>query len=322
MNEINDTSSKRDWTGPVWLMPALALLLAGATVWSMTALMTERDRTGALNTENKTLAANLIGVQSQVRTLSSQLDTLTATMQADKQQPAAKEAALQEQPRQPVSIDTPNSTRVAPRRVQAKSAKAPAVVNDPRIDEVQARLREHDKELTDTRQKLDKTRQDLEGNISSTKDEFNGSLARTNDSISRTNDSLSRTNDTVARSHEELVELQKRGQRNYYEFTLDKSKQFQKVGPISLALRKANTGKRSYDFEMLVDDQKLQKKNVNLFEPVVIMTPDRGQALQLVVNQVGKNMVRGYISEPKFKAPQMAAARASPAAPTLQTRPQ
>ena len=72
---------------------------------------------------------------------------------------------------------------------------------------------------------------------------------------------------------------------------------------------------------MLVDDQKLQKKNVNLFEPVVIMTPDRGQAVQLVVNQVGKDVVKGYISEPKFKSPQLAAVAAS-TGPTLLQRPE
>ena len=177
-----------------------------------------------------------------------------------------------------------------------------------------ARLREHQKELADTRIQLDQAKNELEGNLNSTKDELNGSLARTNDG-------LARTNDTVARTHEELVELQKRGQRNYYEFTLDKSKGFQRVGPLSLSLRKANTKKRSFDFEMLVDDKKLQKKNVNLFEPVVIMTPERGQAVQLVVNQVGKNVVKGYISEPKFKAPQLAASAPS-AGPTLLQRPQ
>ncbi len=315
MHEINDTPPKRDWTAPVWLMPALALVLAGTTVWSMAALMNERDRTSSLDAENKTMAANLNGVQSQVRTLSGQLDSLTANLQAERQQAAAKEAAEQEQTRQPISIETAGPKRLASRRVQAKTPPKPVVANDPRVDEVQARLREQEKALSDTRVQMDKTRQDLEGNINSTKDELNGALARTNDSLMQTNGS-------VARTHEELVALQRRGERNYYEFTLDKSKQFQKVGPISLSLRKANTKKKSYDFEMLVDDQKLQKKNVNVFEPVVIMTPDRGQALQLVVNQVGKDAVRGYISEPKFKAPQVAASGTSPAAPSFQQRPE
>jgi peptidoglycan hydrolase CwlO-like protein len=315
MHELNDSPVKRDWTAPIWLIPALAVVLAATTVWSLAALVHERNRTGTLDSENKTLAANLNGVQSQVRTLSSQLDTLSSNLHAEKQQVTARETVPEQLSIQPIPPATANAKRLAPRRVQTKLASKPAVVNDPRIDEVQARLREHDKELTDTRQQLDKTRQDLEGNLNSAKDELNGSLARTNDS-------LGRTNDTVARSHEELVELQKRGERNYYEFSLDKSKQFQRVGPLSLSLRKANTKRRSFDFEMMVDDQKLQKKNVNLFEPVVIMTPDRGQALQLVVNQVNKDVVKGYISEPKYKSPQVASATTSSASAALQQRPE
>lgn len=309
MHEINDAPLKKERTMPFWLMPALAVALAGATVWSMAGMMNERTRSGALEGQNKTLAANLDGVQNQVKTLSEQLDTLSASLHAERAQAAAKVAAAE-----PPAIAPAAPARPALRRVVVKAAPKPVVVSDPRIDEVQARLREHQKELTDTRMQLDKTRQDLEGSLSSTRDELNGSLARTNDG-------LARTNDTVARTHEELVELQKRGQRNYYEFTLDKSKGFQRVGPLSLSLRKANTKKRSFDFEMLVDDQKLQKKNVNLFEPVVIMTPEHGQAVQLVVNLVGKDVVKGYISEPKFKTPQLAAAAPS-AGPALLQRPE
>jgi len=310
MHEINDAPLKKDRTMPVWLMPALAVVLAGATVWSMTGLMSERTRAGALEGQNKMLAANLDGVQNQVKSLSEELDTVTAAMRAEKAQAAAKEAVVE----QPAASAPAAPGRPAARRAAVKAPPKPVVANDPRMDAVQARLREHQKELADTRIQLDQAKKELEGNLNSTKDELNGSLARTNDG-------LARTNDTVARTHEELVELQKRGQRNYYEFTLDKSKGFQRVGPLSLSLRKANTKKRSFDFEMLVDDQKLQKKNVNLFEPVVIMTPERGQAVQLVVNQVGKNVVKGYISEPKFKAPQLAASAPS-AGPTLLQRPQ
>lgn len=311
MNEINDLPPKNDWRAPAWLVPTLAVILGVGAVWSMVALMNERTRASQLDAQNKTLVANLDGVQSQVRILSNQLETLTAGIQAQKQV-ETREPVAAEQTQRPISIPTAVPNRVARRpKVALKAVPSPT---DPRIDEVQARLRQHEKELTDTRQELDKTRQELEGSLNSTKDELNGSL-------SRTNDSLSRTNDTVARNHDELVELQKRGQRNYYEFTLDKSKQFQRVGPLSLSLRKANTKKRSYDFEMVVDDQKLQKKNVNLYEPVVIMTPDRGQALQLVVNEVSKDVVKGYISEPRFKAPSVNSAAAAPA-PTLQQRPE
>ena len=75
-------------------------------------------------------------------------------------------------------------------------------------------------------------------------------------------------NGSIARTHEELVELRKRGERNYYEFDLAKGKQFQRVGSISLSLRKADTKHQRFDVVALVDDIELSKKQVNLYEPV------------------------------------------------------
>ena len=52
---------------------------------------------------------------------------------------------------------------------------------------------------------------------------------------------------------------------------------------------------------MMVDDNQLQKKGVNLYEPVWINLADRPQPLELVVNEISKNEIKGYLSEPKYK---------------------
>jgi hypothetical protein len=59
----------------------------------------------------------------------------------------------------------------------------------------------------------------------------------------------------IARTHEELVVLQKKGERNYFEFDLDKSKQFQRTGPVAISLRKANTKHMYADLELRLGDQ-------------------------------------------------------------------
>jgi hypothetical protein len=164
---------------------------------------------------------------------------------------------------------------------------------------MQEQLSEQQKQLASTREDLDKTREDLQNKLSSTRDELSGSIAR---------------------NHDELVALAKRGERNYYEFQLTKSKQFQRVGPVSLSLRKANVKHKSYDLALVVDDNPLNKKNINLYEPVWISLSDRPEPLQLVVNQVSQNQVRGYLSEPKYKKPELASASADaqPERPQLQ----
>ncbi len=106
---------------------------------------------------------------------------------------------------------------------------------------------------------------------------------------------------SIARTHDELVVLQKRGERNYAEFRLDRSKDFQKVGTVSLGLRKADTKHKRYNLELIVDDVKLEKKNVSLYEPVYLTVSDRPQPMEVVVNQISRNEVRGYVSQPKYR---------------------
>ncbi|MDE3179168.1 MAG: hypothetical protein KGM47_05850, partial [Acidobacteriota bacterium] len=114
-----------------------------------------------------------------------------------------------------------------------------------------------------------------------------------------TRGSLNSLGGSIARDHAELVELEKQGQRNYYEFDLFKSKRFAREGPISVDLRHTNTKHRNYDVELLVNDSKLTKKHVSLYEPIVLAAGAGSQPLELVVNQIDKNHIHGYVSVPK-----------------------
>jgi hypothetical protein len=102
------------------------------------------------------------------------------------------------------------------------------------------------------------------------------------------------------------VALEKRGERSYYEFSLDRSKQFQKVGPLSVSLRKVDFKRKSYDVALLVDDFTLQKKSVNLYEPVWVNLNDRPEPVQLIVNHIDKDKIAGYIAAPRFSKSELA----------------
>src|SRR5947208_11614 len=164
-----------------------------------------------------------------------------------------------------------------------------------RLKELQARIDDQQKELKETQDLVAKNRADLEGSLSSTKDELNGSIAK---------------------SHEDLVVLQKRGERNYFEFDLAKSKQFQRFGPLTLSLRRTDAKHMNYDVSMVVDDNQLSKKRVNLFEPIWIHTENESQPVQIVVNKLSKNSVHGYISAPKYRPSELAASDTSAATVT------
>jgi hypothetical protein len=161
---------------------------------------------------------------------------------------------------------------------------------DKRYKQLQAQLEDQEKQLKETQDQVAKNRTDLETSLSSTKDELNGSIAKT---------------------HDELVVLEKRGERNYFEFDLQKSRQFQRFGPITLSLRRTDAKHMNYDLMMVVDDKQLGKKRVNLYEPIWIHTESSGQPVQIVVNKISKNTVHGYISAPKYKESELATAGAS-----------
>ena len=176
----------------------------------------------------------------------------------------------------------------------ANVAKAPAAAASPRVTkratpdprwkQLQSRVDAQQKQLDDTQTALSQTRSDLEGSIGSTRDELNGSIAKT---------------------HDELVTLEQRGERNYFEFDLSKAKAFQRTGPISVSLRKADLKHKSYDLALLVDDNQIEKKKVDLYEPIWLRDSDEPQPLEVVVNKIDKDHVHGYVSAPKYTKAQL-----------------
>ena len=169
----------------------------------------------------------------------------------------------------------------------ASAPKAARTADDARWRQMQMKLADQQKEINTTREESSQASQQLRNNLNSTRDELSGSIAKT---------------------HDELAVLQKRGERNYYEFQIDKSKQFHAEGPLSLSLRKANVKRGYYDLVLVVDDRQLEKRHVNLYEPLMFTLSDRPQPVELVVNQINKNQVKGYVSEPKYKKSELAAA--------------
>jgi hypothetical protein len=253
-----------------------AIVLACATAISLFYAFRERNEALQLAASQEQMSSNLSQTRTQADALNSQLNDLSARLTSLQQQQATESAAA-----------AATRTRHAAGR---SVGKAHARREDPRLKRLQAQLAEQQKQIASTQQDVRKTRSELEGNLSSTRDELNGSIAKT---------------------HDELVALERRGERNYYEFDLSKSKQFKRVGPMSLSLRKTSAKHENYTLMMLVDDRQLTKKSVNLYEPVLFYPPDSTQPLQLVVNQIGKDQVHGYVSEPKYKKSDLTASSAS-----------
>ena len=111
----------------------------------------------------------------------------------------------------------------------------------------------------------------------------------------------------IARNHDELEELRRVGERDYYEFTIDKKGQREKVGDLMVELRGTNPKKNLFSLALYVDDQRFEKKNRSAMEPIYFLTRNARTPFELVVNQVGKDKVQGYVSVPKVTAPRQTA---------------
>lgn len=118
----------------------------------------------------------------------------------------------------------------------------------------------------------------------------------------------------IARNHDDLEELKRRGDRNYFEFTLQRSKALQRVGPVQMTLTKTDPKKSKYTMTLLADDKTIEKKDKTAGEPVqfYIKGAAHMSPYEIVVFDVGKSQVSGYLSTPK-SAGATAAASNTPA---------
>lgn len=261
-----------------WLVIVCVTLFAVA-IFAVGYAYERSSAASAMNDQNQTMRAAETQMRGQIDLLTAKINQM-ATPQPDSTPGTAATAAK-----------GASAAQGAPKSA-ARHATAPgSSAQDRRFQQMKSELAAQQKQLKQTEDEIAGTRSDLEGKLGSTRDELNGSIART---------------------HDELVTLEKKGERSYTEFDLSKTKEFRREGPIELSLRKADSKHQSYDLMMLVDDHQLSKKKVDLYEPIWLHQADQPQPVQIVVNQIDKNHIHGYISAPKYRESELASNAAQP----------
>jgi hypothetical protein len=223
----------------------------------------------------ESLAVQNQQMTSQLSTTHSQLDALTAKVNA-------------------LAIDNQNQNQAKPAPAPVPQHSSAVVAGHPAVGGArhrnsaqEARFQKLESQLDAQNKAIEDTRNDLVG----TRTELTGSIART---------------------HDELVVLEKKGERNYFEFDLAKSKEFKREGPLSLSLRKANTKRQYADLQLIVDDRTVTQKHVNLLQPVMFYQPESQLPMEVVINDISKDHIHGYISAPKYRPSELTAS-ATPA---------
>jgi chromosome segregation ATPase len=117
--------------------------------------------------------------------------------------------------------------------------------------------------------------------------------------LQRTRGDLGVMSGLIATNSKEIQYLRDLGDRNIYQFTIDKIAGMQKVGDIQVMLRKADSKRNRYTLDVRADDKLVEKRDKSINEPVQFYTARAHQPYELVVNEVKKDKVVGYLATPK-----------------------
>jgi len=135
----------------------------------------------------------------------------------------------------------------------------------------------------------------VKSEVKTTKEE----LASTRSQLQRVVGDLGVQSDLIARNHGEIEELRQRGERDYIEFDLKKTGRPQRVASVQLELKKTDPKKQKYTLNLIVDDRSIEKKDKNALEPVQFYQQGFRSPTEIVVNQILKDRIVGYVSAPK-----------------------
>jgi septal ring factor EnvC (AmiA/AmiB activator) len=139
------------------------------------------------------------------------------------------------------------------------------------------------------------------GNVKTDVAATRSELEKTIATLKATQGDLGVQSGLIATNGKELAALKALGERNYTEFKLGKTKSPQKVGDIAVMLEKCDPKRNRYTIRVIADDKTVEKKDKTLNEPVQFLLSKATQPYELVVNDIKKDLISGYIAAPKVQ---------------------
>lgn len=103
----------------------------------------------------------------------------------------------------------------------------------------------------------------------------------------------------IATNAKELAALRELGERDYFEFNISKTGQATKVGNVALTLRKSKPKDNKFTVYVVADDKRVEKKDKTINEPIQFYTTGSRLPYEIVVNEVKKDGIVGYLAVPK-----------------------
>jgi len=274
---------------PRWITILFAVVIAGVGAMAYAGYSAQSHLQQEVTTaqdQNKILTAQLDAANSRLAELKGRMDVTSQKIGMTQAELADARSRAEAIRKQQTASDAKLTAEIAQAQKES-AAQIGAVATD----------------VTGAKKDIEATRTDLES---------------TKSKLDRANGDMGVMSGLIAHNHDDLEELKRRGDRNYYEFTVQKAKTPQRVGPVQMSLNKTDPKKSRYTITVLVDDKAIEKRDKTAGEPVqfYVKGSARTAPYEIVVFDVGKNQLTGYLSTPKdaSSAPASAPA-AAPAKP-------
>ena len=273
---------------------ALVIIVGGAVAYLYTQISAMRTdvaqtREALLDETSKIHETSAVTTQTSrrsVETLRSELDAarrqagqLAGQAKDDAEKHAEQLAASLQKAQQEAQQE--QEKRVAAVNSEVTKVKETASAATTRIAEVNADVSTVRTEVASTRSELEKTIANLK----------------------QTQGDLGVQSGLIATNGRELAALKQLGERNYVEFKLGKTKGPQRVGDIAVLLKNADPKRNRYTINIVADDKTVEKKDKTVNEPVQFLLSRASQPYELVVNEVKKDLISGYVAVPKVRQP-------------------
>jgi chromosome segregation ATPase len=137
--------------------------------------------------------------------------------------------------------------------------------------------------------------------VASTRSELDKTIAE----MRRVNGDMGVMSGLVATNSKEIAALRALGERDYYEFSLGKTQARRLLAGVNLVYKKADPKRNRYTLEVVADDKRVEKKDRTINEPVQFYVPSKArQPYELVINEIRKDTIVGYLSAPKTQVAQ------------------
>jgi len=257
---------------PRWIAVLFGLLIAGIAIvaYAGHSVQTRLEQELSRNEEqNKILTAQLEQANSRIADLKGQVEVTSQKVGMTQAELAEARSRAEAIRKQQVASDQKLTEQITSAQKE-NEAKIGAVATD----------------VSGAKKDIEATRTDLEA---------------TKTKLERAAGDMGVMSGLIARNHDDLEELRRRGDRNYFEFTIKKSKHPERVGPVQIALDKTDQKKSRYTITVLADDKAIEKKDKTSGEPVQFYMKGSARLTpyEIVVFDVAKNQITGYLSAPK-----------------------